>query len=225
MPAATPLTKPPRTLATAVWQVWATVVDVALRALPLLFLVVLALLSHWLIRHAPQADVEPSAKAASKLPDYVMHDFTTARYDRKGQLRARLLGQQLRHLPDQDVFEVDHPRHEQWDSSGRLTRSTARKGISNSDGSEIQLLTDVQVIRHRQAGLVDDKEPALRITGRFLHLKSASEQLSSHLPVVIEKDKNRFEANGMVYDNLSQQLVLQGAVKSRFVSPKPTRRP
>ena len=203
-----------------VWRVWATLVDFALRALPLLVLSLLALLSHWLISNAPQPEADQKTKTVSKLPDYVMLDFTTLRYDKNGLLRARLSGQQMRHLPDQDVFEVDRPKHEQWDSNGKLTRSSSRKGISNSDGSEIQLLTDVEVIRHQKAGQTNDLDLDMRITGRFLYLKSASEQISSHLPVVIEKGKDRFEANGMVYDNLSQQLLLQGAVKSRFTPPQ-----
>lgn len=189
--------------------------DAFLRALPLLFLATLALLSHWLIRNAPLPEIDSGTPVVRQRPDYVMHGFVTTRFDESGNLRARLSGQQMRHLPDREVFEVDNPVHEQWDTAQRLTRSIARKGISNEDGSEIQLLSNVEVIRQgtpTEAGLVK----SLRVTGDFLHLKAPTEQLVSHLPVVIERGKDRFEADAMVYDHLSQQMQLTGRVKGRF---------
>ncbi len=200
-------------------RLWAGVVDVLLRIMPMLILAVLALLSHWLIRNAPEPLPDVRDKPVSSKPDYLMHNFVTTRYDDKGGVRARLMGQQMRHLPDRDIFEVDKPLHEQWDTAGRLTRSTARKAISNADGSEIQLLTNVVVTRAQLGSASADDEPDMRITGQFLHLKSRTETLSSHLPVVIERGRDRFEGNAMIYDNLSQRMELSGAVKGRF-SPK-----
>ena len=217
MPQANPTQSTAESWTHAVWRVWAGAMDLGLRILPLLVLSMLALLSHWLIRNAPQADVQAAEKVASQRPDYVMHDFTTLRYDEGGQLLARLKGVQMRHLPEPDVFEVDQPRHEQWGTNGRLTRSMGRKGVSNADGSEIQLLTEVEVVRYDR---ITDEAPSMRITGAFLHLKAQNEQISSHLPVVIERGKDRFEGNAMHFDNLSQQLQLDGSVKSRFVPPK-----
>lgn len=201
-------------------QLWAGALDVLLRILPMVLLAILALLSHWLIRNAPEPLPEVRDKPASSKPDYLMHDFVTTRYDEQGAVRARLTGQQMRHLPDRDIFEVDVPVHEQWDTSGRLTRSSARKGISNADGTEIQLLTQVVVTRAALDASQPDDAPDLRIASEFLHLKSRIEELSTHLPVVIERGRDRFEANGMTYDNLSQNMVMTGAVKGRFAPKK-----
>ena len=129
---------------------WGMVRDVLDRAtiyLPIILTAAVALGTYWLVRNAPKL-LEPTPKVApTHEPDFFMRGFTVKNFLPNGELRSELSGKEGRHYPDTDTLEVDQVRVRSISPEGLVTHATADRGLSNGDGSEIQLFGNAVVIR------------------------------------------------------------------------------
>lgn len=177
--------------------------------LPVLLMAVLAMGTWWLVRNAPKALQGNVEQQVSDDPDYVMDKFSVHQFDGSGRLQSVMTGDQARHLPRTDTMEVDAIQARTIAPDGSVTTSSAHRGISNFDASEVQLVGDALLTR------TSPKQPeqSMQVTGDFLHAWSNEERVQSHVPVVIKRGKDQFTGDTMEYDNLSQVIQLSGRVK------------
>ena len=184
--------------------------------LPVLLMAMLAMGTWWLVRNAPKPLQNNVDQVVSDAPDYVMDNFSVHPFDGAGRLQSVMTGEQARHFPKTDTMEVDDVRTRSIALNGMVTMSSADRGISNSDSSEVQLIGNAKVER------VQPQQPGLttRYTGEFLHAWTNEERVESHLPVVLTRGKNQFTGDRMKYDNLSQVVELNGRVKGIIYSDK-----
>lgn len=177
--------------------------------LPVLLMAVLAMGTWWLVRNAPKPVQGAVEQQVSDDPDYVMDKFSVHQFDGSGRLQSVMTGDQARHLPRTDTLEVDAIRTRTIAPDGVVTTSSAQRGISNSDSSEVQLVGDALVTR----GTPQQPDQAMQVSGEFLHAWTNEERVQSHVPVVIKRGKDQFSGDNMEYDNLSQVIQLNGRVK------------
>lgn len=186
--------------------------------LPIVLMGLLALGSWWLVRSAPR----PLAAQAVALPenqqDYTVEDFSTQQFAADGHLTSQIWGQQARHYLQADILEIDQVRTRSQGAQGVLTTTSAQRGISNSDASEVQLWGTAKVERHYPNG-----KPPMVLEGEFLHAWPQLERLHSHLPVTLTRGGSRFTGNSLEYDNARQVALLQGRVRGHIEAPKRTR--
>jgi lipopolysaccharide export system protein LptC len=187
--------------------------------LPLLLMGVLALGTWWLVKNTPPADVPAAGTLPREEPDYTMERFVVERFDKDGRLKLRLQGERLRHFAATDVIEIDDARVRAVAADGRVTLAQARRAVANGDGSEVQLIGDARVDSSGPRG-----EPIL-FRGEFLHAFLATEQLRSHLPVLVQREGSEFRAAGMEYDHLTGQLQLQGKMRALLQPAGPRSKP
>ena len=185
------------------------VIDTLSTYLPVLLMAVLALGTWWLVKNTPVLDNERQLAPPRHEPDYTMRQFTVQRFAAAGGLRVQIEGDELRHSPDTDTLEIDNPRIRATGIDGRVTVATAKRALSNSDGSEIQLTGGARVVREARG---DDE--ALEFRGEFLHALLATEQVRSHLPVTVTQGATEIRADGMSYDNLSRIVEFKGRVRA-----------
>jgi lipopolysaccharide export system protein LptC len=182
--------------------------------LPLLLMAVLALGTWWLVKNTPVAGEAETATAPRHEPDYAMTHFTVQRFLPAGGMRLQLEGDAMRHYPDTDTLEIDHARVRAWAPSGRETVATAKRALSNSDGSEVQLMGGAHVTRQALEGA-----EAIEFKGEFLHAFFKTERLQSHLPVTVTRGHSVVNADGLEYDNVKGLLLLKGRVRATFSAP------
>jgi len=198
---------------------WAwRVLDTASAYLPLLLMAALALGTWWLVKNTPLLENDRALAPLRHDPDYTMNQFMVQRFAANGAMRVQIEGDVARHYPDTDTLEIDNPRIRATGLDGRVTVATAKRALSNSDGSEIQLSGGAHVVREARG---DDE--ALEFRGEFLHALLATEQVRSHLPVTITQGATQIRADGMSYDNLSRIVEFKGrvrAVLSSSANPK-----
>ncbi|WP_083748773.1 LPS export ABC transporter periplasmic protein LptC [Pelomonas sp. KK5] len=215
---ATTLAPPPAAARARVPVPWLWRLQSLLSAyLPLLLMAALAGGTWWLVKNTPSAEDQAEAPPPRHEPDYRMNDFSLERVGANGLLRGRIEGRELRHYPDTDTLEIDEVRLRAIGTDGSLTLATARRGVSNSDGSDMQLYGDVLVQRF----LVDASgaplpTPQLVVRGEFLQALSNSEQLRSHLPVTIDYGGAHLQAQTFLYDHLHALLNYSGRTTGRF---------
>ena len=191
--------------------------------LPIALLGLMAMTSYWLVRNTPESR-EPELEAAPRhVPDYFMRDFSVRVFGADGKLKSEMLGVEGRHFPDTDTLEIDKPRIRILGADGRVTTATAQRGLINSDGSEVQLFERAVVVREASTNAQGLVTPRSEMQSDFLHLFANTEQVRSHLPVVLVRGRgDRFTADAMNYDNLDRVMQLKGRVRGTLQPPKAT---
>jgi lipopolysaccharide export system protein LptC len=188
--------------------------------LPVLLMGVLALGTYWLARTTPTFNggstvVRPEKHEA----DYFLRGFSVKSFDVTGRLKTEVQGTEARHYPDTDTTEIEQPHIVSYTLKGAVIVATAKRAISNSDGSQVQLIGNAVVTRDAKnpKGL---PEPRLEMRGEFLESFMDQERVRSHLPVTITRDADVFTANSMDYSNLDRVINLNGNVHGTLQPPQ-----
>lgn len=197
--------------------VFATLWDRFLLSLPLALMSVLALGSYWLVRTVPQLAAPAAPTVALHAPDYFMEEFAVKNFNRDGSLHAEVLGAAARHYPDVQWTEVDAIALRSQDAQGRLSRASANRGLTTEDASEVQLIGNAVVVREAQSTEHAGASPRMEFRGEFLHFFAKTELVKSHLPVELRHGANRFTADALDYDNVTQVIELTGRVHATLV--------
>jgi lipopolysaccharide export system protein LptC len=185
--------------------------------LPVILTALLALGTYWLVQNAPKL-LQPSGKEVpTHEPDFFMRGFVIKNFLPSGELRSELFGKEGRHYPDNDTMEVDQVRLRAISPEGLTTRATADRGLSNGDGSEVQLFGNAVVVREAATLGGGRVAPRLEFRGDFLHAYIDTERVTSNKPVTLIRGTDRFTADTLDYDNLSGVANLQGRVRGQLV--------
>ena len=181
--------------------------------LPALLMMLFALGTWWLVRSAPKFAPPSEASAASKEPDYFMRDFRVRGFDATGRMTSDLTGVEGHHFPATDTLEVKDPHLRSFDVQGRLTVGSALRGVSNADGSEIQLFGNAVVVREPATRPDGTVIPRLEFRGEYLHAFVDEDRVSSDKPVELLRGNDRFVGDHFEYDDRSGVAQLKGRVR------------
>jgi lipopolysaccharide export system protein LptC len=182
--------------------------------LPVGVLALLALGSYFLARNTPGTWVAPTVAAPRHVPDYFMRDFSVRSFDAHGMLKSEVSGSELRHYPDTDTTEVDNPRIRMQRPGGAVMIGTAKRAISNADGSEVQLIGNAVVVREPSASAPQ----RLEIRGEFLHAFVSKDLLKSPQAVTLQRGADVLSAGSLVYDNAKGVAEMGGRARGSFTS-------
>lgn len=177
--------------------------------LPLLLMALLALGTWWLVKNTPLFEGSRSSAPLRHEPDYTMTGFLVQRFAPDGSMRVQLEGDLMRHYPDTETIEIDGPRIREVAADGRVTLATARHALSNKDGSEVQLSGDAHITR-----LATADASAIDFRSEFLQYFQATEQVRTHLPVVITEGGAEIQADAMTYDNIGRIAEFSGRIRA-----------
>jgi lipopolysaccharide export system protein LptC len=137
-------------------------------------------------------------------------------------MRSEVLGEKVRHYPDTEWLEIDIIRIRSFDAKGTLTTATADYGLTNEDGSEVQLTGHALVVREAILQTDSKSSPRMQYRSEFLHAFMNSERIKSNKPVELLRGQDRFTADSLDFDNVGQVLQLDGRVHGTLV-PAPQR--
>lgn len=181
--------------------------------LPVLLMGFFALGSWWLIRSAPRFDAASAKRPLSHDPDYGMRDFTVRNFDANGRFTSMVAGTQAWHFPDTDLLEIEAPRMRSRNEEGRVTIASAKRAVSNPDGTEVQLYGDADVVRQASKRADGQETPQLEYRSSYLKALPKQGQYSSDQPVELLRGADRFTADTLVYDDKTGIADLKGNVR------------
>lgn len=186
--------------------------------LPVILMALLALGSYWLLRNTPVLGPGTAEAPPTEEPDYYMRRFSVRNFDPSGRLESEIFGTEARHYPHNDTLEIDNIRVRAFNERGELTVATANRGISNGEGTQMQLIGNAVVTREPGRGADGRPTPRMRISGEFLHAFLDTDKVVSDRPVVLERGEDRFTADRLDYDHNDRVLGLDGRVRG-FIAP------
>ena len=183
--------------------------------LPIVMMGLLALATYWLVRSTPGFEAPAPPPPVRKDPDYTMKNFSVRSFDAAGKLKSEVTGQLARHFPDTDTLEISLVRIRSFNDKGQLTLATARRALTNADGSQVELIGDAKVVREPAPG----QKPTERLSfsGDQLIAYLKTEKMRSDKPVVLKRGQDEFTAESMSLDNNSQVVELRGRVRGTLV--------
>ncbi|AVO33578.1 LPS export ABC transporter periplasmic protein LptC [Ottowia oryzae] len=188
--------------------------------LPALMMMLFALGTWWLVRSAPKFPTDGAAAVVSKEPDYFMNQFRVRDFDATGRLTSDLTGVEGHHFPVTDTLEVKDPHMRSVDDDGRVTVATALRGVSNGDGSEIQLFGNAVIVREATKRPDGTAVPRMEFRGEYLHAFVNEDRVSSDKPVELLRGADRFVGDQLDYDNRTGVAVLKGRVRGMLQPAK-----
>ena len=188
--------------------------------LPVVLMGVLALGSYWLVRNTPVFTAASAAAPLTHEADYFMRNFSVKNFDAQGHLKSEVFGSETRHFPDTDTVEIDQVRIRSVNPQGLVTVSTADRGLSNADGSEVQLFGNAVVVRQAVVNKGVVVQPKMEFRSDFLHAYLDTERVRSNKPVTLVRGTDTFTADSMDYNNLDRLMQLNGRVRGVLV-PQP----
>mgnify|MGYP000016382413 FL=1 len=190
--------------------------------LPLVLMGLMAMTTYWLVRNTPAIGDAELEAAPRHVPDYFMRDFSVKVFGDDGKLKSEMIGIEGRHFPDTDTLEIDQPRIRILGAEGRVTTAVAARGLINADGSQAQLFDKAVVVREATVNAQGVVIPRSELQSDFLHVFANTEQVRSHLPVVLVRGTgDRFTSQeGLDYDNLDQVMKLKGRVRGVILPRK-----
>jgi len=174
--------------------------------LPLLMMSLLACLTWWLARLSPGAPGERPPAAIRHDPDYTAQRVMLQRFNPEGRLVAQVEGEQVRHYPDSDEMEVDTVRVSTTGPDGRRTQATARQAVAAGDNSRYSLEGGARVVSTGVDGHV------VEIEGEHLLVLATERRVRADRPVTVRQGGSQLIADGMDFDETTQQVTLHGHV-------------
>jgi lipopolysaccharide export system protein LptC len=180
--------------------------------LPIILMALLALGTYWLARNTPSFTPAFGKRPMVHEADYFLRGFSVKNFDPAGRLKSEITGAEARHFADTDTTEIEQPRIRSFNEQGALTVATARRAISNGDGSQVQLIGSAVVTREGPNAR-SEPQPRLEIRGEFLHVFLDKERVRSHLPVTLLRGPDQLQGDSLEYDNLERVLELRGRVR------------
>ncbi len=182
--------------------------------LPLALMGLMAMTSYWLLRSTPKLGEAELQAPARHEPDYYMRDFSVKVFTADGRLKTETMGAEGRHYPDTDTLEIDQPRFRILGEQGGVTTARAERALVNADGSEVQLFNKAVLVREATTNAKGIAVPRSELQSEFLHFFANTEQVRSHLPVVMTRGAgDRFTGDGMGFDNLGRTMEINGRVR------------
>ena len=179
------------------------------QSLPVLLMLVLALGSWWLVRNAPRAPEAVPEQGPSAEPDYRMRGFTVERFDAQGQLRLKLAGAELRHVPALRQLQIDQVRLQAFAPEGGVTRAQSLKGVSDDKARHVVLQGQARITTPSSTGRLAELE------GERLELFPADRVLTSQDPVRLRYSGHVVDSEGLRLDEKAGRVDLRG--KTRVV--------
>lgn len=209
----TPVSPPQRRQALHLSRLW----DQASIYLPVLLMGTLALGSYWAIQNTPTAKVAPPDAPLGQDPDYFMRDFAVRSYGPQGVFKSEVRGTEARHYPGPNTLEVDQAQIRSVGPTGLVTTAHARNVSTNADQSEYILKGGAVVVREAQSMGTTVTHPRVEFRGEYLRIRTALNQVDSHLPVLLIRGKDQITADRMVYNDHTRTADLQGRVQAVLV--------
>lgn len=182
--------------------------------LPLVMMGLLALGSYWLLRATPEPPQPQPERAVSHEPDYFMYGFSVRTYDGGGRLKTEVFGSEARHYPADGRLEIDRARIRSLAPDGRLTTATAQRVTTNADQTEYELRGQAQVVREPHVAPGGKASARLTFQGDHLRVLDNAQRVESDLPVVLQRDGDRIDAQTLNYDDKTGVADLKGRVRA-----------
>ena len=184
------------------------------RAMPLLMLLALAILTFWLDQKVQQPP-DSGDPALRHDPDFVVEGFTSTRMNPDGTRRYILSAKKMTHYPDDLSTQLLSPDFLYFDSVRAPVKIRADTGDVSANGENAYFNGNVRLVREPYP---DHQE--LVITTTYLHIIPDQDRAETDKPATLTEGNSTVDSVGLEFDKQKDSLKLLSQVKAHYVLPK-----
>lgn len=180
--------------------------------LTFVILISLALCSYWLMQQAQKDLILQPANSPKITPDFYITQFKFTRLTPQGETKYYITGKNLKHLPQNDHFEIDTPYIVSFNPNTAPTTTSAQKSVIENKKNKIHLYQNVKL--HRPASPTNG---LIQLQTDYLLYLTTPNIIKTHLPSRIRIKDTQFSADQLEINNLSRHITLNGNVKTQLI--------
>jgi lipopolysaccharide export system protein LptC len=196
----------------------------------IVLLAVVALGSFWVLEVMRRDAEEGNSRTGARTdPDYYVEQFNYVRLSNTGKSNYHITGERMNHRPQEDDFEIIHPKVNSFDDDKTPVTMTAERAIIEQkntpnkpvrDSDEVHLYGNVNV--ERAAGT---DSAYMKLQTEYLMLQPDLDLLKTDKAVTINMENVEIHAVGMEANNATQEIHLLSQGRGVFSRPSAKARP
>jgi lipopolysaccharide export system protein LptC len=190
--------------------------DQATRMAPILVVGALAAYTWWLVQSTPSAGSGRGLRAASTVPDYVLHNAVIERFDEQGQRVSVLRGVRMSHVVEGDKLTVEQPRLVGLDPDGQRINAVATLGHYMASADQVDLQGQARVVMQG----VQAAQGPLVFESESVAIDVRQRQIQSDVPVVISRSDGVVRASAMHHNGQTGVTDLSGRVNGQLAAQR-----
>ena len=175
---------------------------------PLIFLIILALLTFWLdqVTRPPEQTMDDSLY---RNPDYIVEDLSGIRMDHEREIQRKFTAKKLFHYLNEEVTQLEQIGFMNSQPGIPLMRLHADRAEVKNKGKDIFLTGHVTAIRG-----MDDEKGKITLMTNYLHLIPDESLVKTDRAVTISRFNTTINATGLEFNNRAGMIQLLSRVKA-----------
>jgi lipopolysaccharide export system protein LptC len=198
-----------------------------LRLMPLILMGVLTLVTFWLVKN--NAPIEKSAIERVRLhePDYTITNGVLSVLNEFGNTKFRVLGKKVIHYDDDASIDIETPRMRLFPPGKSPITVKADKGYLDGDLTILDLMDNAEIVRPSQdASETEPSRPRMLASSSYFKVLINDDIIETNQPLTLEQGISvMHSAEGGVFNNIEQSMVLSGKVRGRIERIRPGAQP
>lgn len=175
---------------------------------PLIFLIILALLTFWLDRVTRPLE-QTMDDNLYRNPDYIVEDLSGIRMDHEREIQRKFTAKKLFHYLDEEVTQLEQIGFMNSQPGSPLMRLNADRAEVKNKGKDIFLMGHVTAIRG-----TDDEKDKITLMTNYLHLIPDEGLVKTDRAVTISRFNTTIDATGLEFNNNAGLIQLLSRVRA-----------
>lgn len=196
---------------------------IVMRLLPLLLMAFVAGSTFWLVQINSPQESKTALNVKKHEPDYFMDRFSATELAQDGSTKVRFTGDKMIHFEDDQTYEVTRPAMRAYQPDRPPVTAHADTGRMNAEGSVIDLYNNGFIMR--QQGADPAKDPQMTAASNYFQLLINDDIVKTDKPVKLTRGPSVMTANGLIFNNVTREVQLQGNVRGTIITGPPSGRP
>ena len=148
-------------------------------------------------------------------PDAIVENFSATKMNELGMPSFIMAAKKMLHYPDDDSTMLEEPHISMLSAEHPAILANARHGTISSNGDEIMLRDDVEVLREASA-----QQDQLTLHTEYLHIVPEQNLTNTDHAVTIADAHSTVHAIGLEMNSKTRILKLLSEVRSEYVPAK-----
>ncbi|MCC7007095.1 MAG: LPS export ABC transporter periplasmic protein LptC [Ottowia sp.] len=191
--------------------------------IPLFILMLLVCALCWFVQLYQSDDaIKESPSSRAHIVDYFMENFNGSVLNKEGGAHYRVKGSLLKHYEDDASYDVTQPALRAFYPNQPELTVIAKRGTMSGDSEVIELFGDAQLWRApaiRTSAKRSSSFAEVRVRSEFFRVFLKQDIVETDQPVTVLNGTSVAYADGMVYNNITRTVALNGRVHGHLFAP------
>ena len=195
-------------------SIWRT----SLRLMPLILMGTLTLVTFWLVKKNTPTEKSAIERVRLHEPDYIITNGALSALDEFGNTKYRVLGKKVIHYDDDASIDIETPRIRLFPPAKSPITVKADMGYLDGDLTILDLVNNAEIYRPPQAAsATEPARPRMLASSSYFKVLINDDIIETDKPITLEQGLSVIQAaDGGIFNNIDQSMVLSGQVKGRI---------